>query len=118
MLEKLSESSGNVIGFKAVGDITKADYDILTPEVESLAQQHDSICLLMDLTEFKWEKAEAWRADMKFGSQFRKNIAKMAIVGDKKWEKWLTKVCAPFYAREAKHFSSDDIGSAWDWLRA
>ena len=118
MIEKIPESAGNVIGFKPIGDITKADYAILVPEVESLAQQYENIHILMDMTEFRWEKAEAWGADLKFGRDFHKNIEKLAMVGDKKWEKWLTKLAAPFYAREAKYFHSDEIEGAWDWLRA
>ena len=38
----------------------------------------------------------------------------MAIVGDKGWEKHLTKVAQPYYAKEAKYFDTDD--DAWSWL--
>ena len=117
MIEKISESSENVIGFKLIGDITKADYDVLVPEVQALVQQGENARLLLDMTEFKWEKVSAWGADMNFGREFRKNLEKMAIVGDKKWEKWITKVAAPFYAGEAKYYHSDEIESAWAWLR-
>ena len=117
MIEKLGESSGNVIGFKPIGDITKADYDVLVPEVESLVQQEGDIRVLMDMTGFKWEKVEAWGADWKLGRDFHQKISKMAIVGDKTWEKWLAKVAAPFYAVEAKFFHPEETDKAWAWLR-
>ena len=117
MIEKLNQSSENVIGFKLIGNITKADYDVMVPEVEALVQQGENARILLDMTEFNWEKVNAWGEDMKFGREFRKNLEKMAIVGDKKWEKWLTKMVSPFYAREAQYYHSDDIESAWVWLR-
>jgi len=118
MIEKLRESAGNVIGFKLIGDITKADYEVLVPEVEALVQQGEKARLLLDMTEFNWEKVEAWGADLKFGHDFHNKVEKMAIVGDKKWDQWLTNLAAPFYAREVKYYHSDDIERAWDWLRA
>ena len=116
MIKKLSESSGNILGYKVSGDVTKADYDVMLPEVEALVKEEGEICLLIDLTEFRWEKIRAWGADMKFGRDYRKKIKKMAIVGDKKWQEWLTKLAEPFYAIDARFFEGDEITNAWDWL--
>ena len=116
MFEKMSESSGNVIGFKVVGTITKTDYDTLVPEVEALVGREGEFRLLLDMTEFKWEKVEAWGADWRFGREYRKKIEKAAFVGDKEWEKWLAKLAEPFYAMESKFFQSADIQAAWGWL--
>lgn len=118
MLEKLSQSSGNILGYKAIGTITKEDYTHLTRDVEALMQQEGSIRLLLDLEAFKTEEIKAWGADLKFGREFRKKIAKMAIVGDKKWQKWLTAIVDPFYAREAEFFHADEREAAWEWLKA
>ena len=116
MIDKLEQSSGNVLGYKIAGKIDKSDYDVMVPEVESLIEQEGSVNLLLDLTEFKWEKISAWGADMKFGKNTRKKISKMAIVGDKRWQKWLTKIADPFYAEEAEYFAAGDSDAAWAWL--
>ena len=73
--------------------------------------------MLIDLSEFKCEKIEAWLQDLKFGSEFRHEIQKMAIVGDKTWEKWVTPLAKLFYAHDAKFFHTADINKAWAWLR-
>ena len=118
MIEKLSESSGNVIGYKTVGKLVAADYDMIVPEVEALVKQEGNIRMLMDLDEFHGATIKAEWSDLKFGREFRKNIDKMAIVGDKSWEKWVTSLVKPLsYAREAKYFHIADIGAAWAWLR-
>jgi len=117
MIEKIADSSGNVIGFKCSGTITASDYKKMVPEVRALVEKEGNIRLLFDLSEFKWEKMEAWLQDLKFGSEFRHEIQKMAIVGDTTWEKWITALAKPFYARDAKFFNTADINKAWAWLR-
>lgn len=117
MLEMMKESSGNVVGFKAIGTIKPADYDELVPKFEKLIWEEGTLRVLMDLSEFKSESPGAWKADLNFGREFHEKIEKLAIVGDKRWEKWMTDFCAPFYAREARYFHTDDIIAAWDWLR-
>jgi len=116
MFKKLDDSHDNVIGYTAIGSITKDDYSEMVPEVEALAEEYETIDMLIDLTQFKWEKVSAWGADLRFGREFRKKIERLAIVGDKRWESWLTKMAAPFYAREAKFFHTDEMDSAWQWL--
>jgi hypothetical protein len=41
----------------------------------------------------------------------------MAIIGDKRWEKWLTYLANPFYAKEANFFHPEEKDKAWAWLR-
>jgi len=117
MLEKLSESSGSVVGYKAVGKITVDDYKQLNPAVQALVDQYDDVCLLLDLQEFAGEEVKAWLPDLKFGHRFHDKIARMAIVGDKRWEKWLTALADPFYAKDARFFHLKDSDKAWAWLR-
>ncbi|MFN2194729.1 MAG: STAS/SEC14 domain-containing protein [Anaerolineales bacterium] len=118
MIEKLSESSGPVVGYKVKGKVTPQDYQQLDPEIQALvAQNDDGVCLLLDLQEFAGEEVKAWLPDLKFGRRFHDKIKKMAIVGDKRWEKWLTALADPFYAKEARYFHTDETDQAWAWLR-
>ncbi len=117
MFEKMADSSGNVVGYKAVGTLTATDYKKLEPEVKALVDKQGNIRMLMDMSQFKWEKAEAWIPDLKFGSEFHNKIDKMAIVGDKSWEKWMTHLAKHTYARDAKFFPTADTNKAWAWLR-
>ena len=115
MLETMEKSSGNVLGFRMVGDVTKADYATLDPAVEAAVKQYGSVNLLFDLTQFHWEKATAWGSDLDFGHIYKDKIDKMAMVSHAKWAKHLAKLAEPFYAKEIKAFETDD--DAWDWLK-
>jgi hypothetical protein len=65
MFEKLAESSGNVVGYKAVGKLKPSDFKALEPEVKALIEQdrikkqyqyrEGSIRLLFDMAEYKGE---------------------------------------------------------------
>ncbi len=117
MLKRLSESSGNVLGFEAIGEITKEDYADLTAEVQALVDSEGSICLLIDLEGFKSEASDTWRQDMEFGRTYHEKIAKLAVVGDKTWQHLLANLADPFFAKEAKSFATTERQAAWDWLR-
>jgi hypothetical protein len=117
MLEKMSESSGPVVGYRVVGKVTAEDYQQLNPEVQALVDQYDDVYLLLDLQEFAGEEVKAWLHDLKFGHRFHDKIEKMAIVGDKRWQKWLTALVDPFYAKDAKFFQPEETDEAWAWLR-
>lgn len=116
MIKAIDRGFGNVLGFKLSGVISKADYDILVPRVESAVEEHGDIRLFLDVRDLRWEKVDAWGKDLNFGKTYRKRIAKMAFVGDKKWEQHLVALAQPFYAREIESFESDE--DAWRWLES
>ena len=64
MLETMEKSSGNVLGYKVSGDVTKADYATLDPAVGAAIKEYGSVCLLFDLKDFSWEKVDAWASDL------------------------------------------------------
>ena len=114
MIEQLQGSGGNTLGFRVSGAVSKADYDILRPATEAALESNDEIHLLLDLTDFGHEKVSAWKADLQFGRDFHKRIARLAVVGDGLTERLIADVAHPFYAQESKHFS--DVDAAWAWL--
>jgi hypothetical protein len=116
MIERLEQSTGNTLGYKVSGTVDKGDYEVLTQGVQALVHEMGDINVLLDVTEFHWEKVSAWGADLKFGHDYHNKITKMAIVGDKKWQKWASHLAAPFYAREAQYFDAEVVESAWEWV--
>lgn len=117
MISKLPRSQDAVLGFATSGDITKEDYtNTLVPDVQQAVDTYGTICVLLDMSDFHWEKAEAWSDDLHFGKTYHQAIVRMAIVGDHTWEKALAKAAAPWYAQEAQYFT--DINEAWGWLEA
>ena len=118
MFEKMSESEGNVVGFRAVGHLHKEDYQDLTDQVHALVNREGAIGLLFDCEKFESEGPGVWATDFKFGQTFRNKIKKLAIVGDKGWQHLLANLADPFYGQESKFFHTADRAAAWEWLKA
>lgn len=114
MIERLAGSHDNVLGFRVSADVTRDDYAVLDPEVAAAVEESGTARLLLDLTDFRWEGVDAWGADLAFGKRFGGSIERLAIVGHRRWEQWLTRLSEPFYARRARYFTATD--AAWEWL--
>jgi hypothetical protein len=114
MIKQLPAHGESALGFTVSGDVTKDDYAVLTPAVEAAIAAHGTVQLLLDLTDFHWEKVSAWSSDLHFGKETRHNVSRMALVGHKNWERHLATVAQPFYAKEVRFF--EIIDDAWAWI--
>ena len=43
-------------------------------------------------------------------------IKRIALVGDKTWEKWMARVCKPFTMAKIRYFDTAEIAAAKAWL--
>ena len=116
MLCTMERSTDAVLGYKISGDLTQADFRTLNPAVEAAIEANGSVSLLLDLTDFAREKISALKENVDFGQKYQDSVDKMAIVGDKGWEKHLPKLAEQYYATSAQFFDTDD--DAWAWLLA
>lgn len=101
---------------KPVGKLTHADYGVIIPMLENalLGVKDPKIKALIDGTEFDgWELRAAWD-DFKMGVSHGKEFEKVAIVGNKPWEKAVAKIGSWFISGEARYF--ENVIDAMDWL--
>jgi hypothetical protein len=117
MFTKLKESSGKVLGFKVSGKLTDDDYKTFVPQIEKAIEQSGTIRLLWYMEDFHgWDVHAAWD-DLKNWMKYNDLIDRIAMVGDKKWEEWMTKLSNPFAKAEVKYYDHFQLGEAWKWLR-
>mgnify|MGYP001828673131 CR=1 FL=1 len=114
MPETMAKNWGNTLGFELIGTVAKADDATLDPAVEDAIKEHGTINLLLDLSQFRWEKVSAWSSDFDFGRTCEDRIDKMALVAEAKWVRHLAKLAEPFSATKLKSFGT--AAYAWDWI--
>ena len=114
MLRELGKSEANAVNYQMIGRIAKDDYQALM--VEDLVEQSEGIHLLLDMEQFERQEG-TWGAEIRLGNAFRRKIPKLAVVGDKRWERWLATLIDPFHAAEASFFKADEMEQAWAWLQ-
>ena len=46
----------------------------------------------------------------------RRRVLRIALVGEKTWEKWMATVCKPFTRAKVRYFDATEIEAAKTWL--
>ena len=118
MIEQLPNSTGAVLGFKLSGKLHDENYLQFVPLVESAIAARGKVRLLAQFEDFHGWDAHALWDDTVFSTKHCADVEKVAIVGDRAWEKWMAKVCQPFTRATVQYFDVHDIDRAWAWLAA
>jgi len=63
-----------------------------------------------------WDLHAMWD-DFQFGVKHYSDLERIAIVGDRKWEEWMAKLCKPFSKASVNYFDVSQTDAAWAWLR-
>ena len=113
-LEDITDNG--VLTINARGEITKADYERVLPEIDALIRKHGKLKFYINLEEIEGIEAGAVWEDLKFDWKHGGDYGKIAIIGDSKWEEWGTKISNPFFGAEAKFFYAEHAGEGWDWV--
>jgi len=113
----LNQNEGsNVLEVGVSGKLTHEDYEHFVPMVEQMVKEHGKIRVLLDMVDFHgWEAAAVWD-DTKFTFKHFSDISRIAMVGDKKWEKAMSAICGPFTSAEVRYFDWHELNEARDWL--
>jgi SpoIIAA-like len=120
MIEFMPESTGPVVGIRATGTLTPADYqDLLIPQLDRLFEQYGKLRMLFYMDEaFSGWQLSAAREDAVFGLRHRADFDKIAVVGGPHWVAWCIRFTAFLIAGEIRTFSADRLQDAWTWLKA
>ncbi len=100
---------------KATGKLTHEDYKIISPMIDSALEGVDEahIKVFIDASEFEgWELRAAWD-DFKLGLKHGREFTKVAIVGNKQWQKQITKIAGWFVAGDVRSFDNEMAGLEW-----
>ncbi len=117
MIDQLPESSGKILGFQLSGKLHDEDYKRFVPLIDTQAASDGKVRLLAQFHDFHgWDLHALWD-DIKFSTTHCTKIERIALVGDKKWEAWMAKVCKPFTMAKIRYFDAADINAAWEWLK-
>lgn len=116
MITPLPQSTERLLGFKLSGKLHDEDYRAFVPVLEAAIAQGGKVRLLAQFEDFHgWDLQALWD-DTKFSTKHCADVEKVALVGDRAWEKWMAKVCGPFTLAKVEYFDVTDLDRAWAWL--
>jgi hypothetical protein len=117
MIETLQTGSPKIVGFKLHGKLHDEDYKSFVPAIDAALAAEGKLRLFAQFEDFHgWDLRAAWD-DFKFGLKHYSDFERVAMVGECKWEAWMTRVCKPFTKAKVKYFDKSEVDNAWTWLR-
>jgi hypothetical protein len=115
-IEFREEDGGQMLTVRLSDKLHKSDYEHFVPEVERLIRQHGKLRILMDMHDFHgWDAGALWE-DIKFDVKHFKDIERLAMIGDKRWEQAMAAFCKPFTTAKIRYFDRDQADEARLWL--
>ena len=101
------------------GKFTHKDYQEFLPLLKNLVKPDEKISLLIKLDDFHGVELAAIKDDFYIDLKHCEAIVKVAIIGDKKWQKWIALVSSPLVNCKIKFFDLIELESqeAMDWLQ-
>ena len=117
MAIELSENGADkLLEVQVSGKLSAADYEAFEPAVDKLIESSGKIKILFVMRDFHgWELGAVWE-DIKFATKHCRDIEKIAMVGEKTWEKWMSTICKPFTMSSIKYFDAEEQEAAQQWL--
>jgi len=110
------QHGGKELDVRVSGKLTHADYQRFVPEFERLVTEHGKIRVLFELADFRgWQTGALWD-DIKFDLKHFADIERLAIVGDKKWQRGMATFCRPFTTARIRFFDRTLMDASQAWL--
>lgn len=107
---------GPVLHVQVQGKLTKESYEIFAPMVDEQIKEHGRLRILFEMHDFHgWTLGAVWE-DLKFDYSHWKDIERLAIVGESKWEEGMSVFCKPFTSAKVKYFDQSKLDEAKSWL--
>ncbi len=111
-------AAGNMMHVKLSGKLTKESYEIFVPAVDEQIKTHGKLRMLVELHDFHgWTAGALWE-DLKFDMKHWRDIERLALVGESKWQEGMATFCKPFTAAKIKYFDHTKLDEAEHWLAA
>ena len=109
---------GKLIQVDLTGKLSGEDYEHFVPLVEQKIQQFGKVKMLVVLQDCHgWDASALWD-DIKFDAKHFRDIERLALVGDSRWEKGMAVFCKPFTSAKVKYFDISELAAAREWVQS
>ena len=115
-IQLTEKNGGKTLEVLVSGKLAHEDYVQFVPVFERLVKEHGKISVLFEMTDFHgWNAGAVWD-DLKFDLKHFSDIARLAMVGESKWEKGMSVFCRPFTTAKIRYFDRAQAAEARAWI--
>ena len=106
----------NIVTIEVSGKLSSEDYEKFVPPFEELIQKYGKLRILFIMRDFHgWDMSALWQ-DTKFDVKHYKDVERLAMVGDKTWQKGMSVICKPFTTAKIQYFDLTETQQAFEWI--
>ncbi|MEX0619070.1 MAG: STAS/SEC14 domain-containing protein [Pseudohongiellaceae bacterium] len=117
MIELLPLTRDNFIHAKASGKLTNEDYDDVISLAEEKIKKYGKTRWLIEIQDFRGWEIKAAIEDIRFDLKHFNDIEKLAIVGNRDWQRWAANLSEVFTGGEVRFFDITERTNALLWMR-
>ena len=113
----IERRADGVLHVFADGQLTTEDFEGFVPRFDALAGDWPRPMLVELGASFSgWSLGGLWN-DLKFDFHHRQQFGRIAVLGDKFWQKRVTEAWNPLFPGEMRYFEAAKRDEAEQWLR-
>jgi hypothetical protein len=106
------ETAAKIVTITFIDKLEREDCERFLPQLEGLMEPGGKIRLVVELKDFSgWTAGALWE-EAKFAFRHFNNIERLAITGDRKWEKGMAEFVKPFTKALVRHFGFEEMEEA------
>lgn len=118
MIQELKDTPNTMVGFRAIGEITKEDFDkVVLPAVAELVKRIDKLNYLLILdTPIKEFTFGAWMSDAMLGLNNMTKWNRVAIISDSSAIQSFTDIFSKIMPGEFRGYEPSQLKEAINWV--
>jgi hypothetical protein len=111
------DREGDIVTVRLLGKLDPSAYDGVDEEIDTVMSCAEHVRLVLALREFDgWSGLSALGDHLSLVREHYRVPERIAIVGDKAWQKMVEKIMARFVNAQTKFFDSGDYNGAVAWV--
>jgi hypothetical protein len=116
MIRKLTGVPVGVLAYEASGRLTREDVLVVQQDLQRDAAAGRR--LLIDITQMDDAGVDAIWQDVKGALTYVRRVDRMAVIGDQRWQHWITRASDVVPGIDARFFEPEQRIEASSWLGA
>jgi hypothetical protein len=118
MLETIELKEKNIVVTKASEKLKKEDIEKIHSLICTILNKGIKVRWYFEMENFTgWDLPGFWE-DIKMNTAHAHEYERIAMVGDKKWEEWVSQFMKLFTNAEIKYFNIDQKKEAKNWIES
>jgi hypothetical protein len=117
MLEILSETHDDMLAVRVSGELTNEDVDLYRDLIRDRMKQYGAARLYYDMENLTWVKPGAALENALFDLVHGRAYDRVAMVGDKVWQKWAANLISPVKKKGVRYFDLHERERAMRWVQ-